>query len=183
MSSCYGTLVCVAIGDSTCNACHHMVYTGQPSIQGTTWSAFHFFEFLSNDDGQCLSISLAFENPLSITLSLYPRLFKWWRKSPSLCLVVSTVEHIRFTIILMAWLNGILLKQCLGWQLLGERYWCLSVGLEYKSVVMLPSVTVVVVSRKDNLVFYTSCVNFIDGWILFIYKPEQWKRLFKGREE
>jgi hypothetical protein len=33
-------------------------------------------------------------------------------KSPSLCLVVSTVEHIRFT--LMAWLNGILLKQCLG---------------------------------------------------------------------
>jgi hypothetical protein len=33
--------------------------------------------------------------------------------------VVSTVERIRFT--LMAWLNGILLKQCLGWQLLGER--------------------------------------------------------------
>jgi hypothetical protein len=26
---------------------------------------------------------------------------------------ISTVEHIRFT--LMAWLNGILLKQCLGW--------------------------------------------------------------------
>ena len=30
-----------------------------------------------------LLISLAFENPLSITLSLYPRFFKWWRKSPS----------------------------------------------------------------------------------------------------
>jgi hypothetical protein len=44
-------------------------------------------------------------------------------------MVVSTVEHIRFT--LMAWLNGILLKQCLGWQLLGERYWCLSVGLDF----------------------------------------------------
>jgi hypothetical protein len=28
MSSYYGTLVRVAIGDSTCNACHHMVYTG-----------------------------------------------------------------------------------------------------------------------------------------------------------
>jgi hypothetical protein len=40
------------------------------------------------------------------------------------------VEHIRFT--LMAWLNGILLTQCLGWQLLGERYRRLSVGLEYK---------------------------------------------------
>ena len=51
------------------------------------------------------------------------------------------MEHIRFT--LMASLNGIFLKQCLGWQLLGERYWCLSVGLEYKSVVMLPSLTIV----------------------------------------
>ena len=54
----------------------------------------------------------------------------------------------------------------LGWQLLSERYWCLSVGLKYKSVVMLPSLTVVVVSRKDILLFDTSCVNFIDGWIL-----------------
>ena len=61
------------------------------------------------------------------------------------------------------------LKQCLGWQLMGERYWCLSVGLEYKSVVMLPSLTVVVVSRKDILVFDTSCVNFIDGWILLAW--------------
>jgi hypothetical protein len=111
-----------------------------------------------------LLISLPFENTLSISLSLYPCLFKWWRKSPSLCLVVSTVEHIRFT--LMAWLNGIHLKQCLGWQLLSERYWCFSVGLDYKSVVMLPSLTAVVVSRKDILVFDTPCVNFIDGWIL-----------------
>jgi hypothetical protein len=31
-----------------------------------------------------------------------------------------TMEHIRFT--LMAWMNGILLKQCLGWPQLGERY-------------------------------------------------------------
>ena len=147
--------------------------------RGSKNSLFSVFDFLSNlDCGQWylliffslysrrsfLLISLAFENPLSITLSLYPRFFKWWRKSPSLWLVVSTVEHIRFT--LMASLNGILLKQCLGWQLLDERYWCFSVGLEYKSVVMLPSLTVVVVSRKDILVFDTSCVNFIDGWIL-----------------
>ena len=27
-------------------------------VQGTTWPAFHFFEFLSNDDGQCLQFSL-----------------------------------------------------------------------------------------------------------------------------
>jgi hypothetical protein len=32
-----------------------------------------------------------------------------------------------------------------------------------KNKIMLPSLTVVVVSRKDNLVFDTSCVNFIDG--------------------
>ena len=28
-----GTLVRVAIGDSTCNTCHHMVYTGRPSTK------------------------------------------------------------------------------------------------------------------------------------------------------
>jgi hypothetical protein len=61
-----------------------------------------------------------------------------WLKSPSLCLVVSTVEHNRFT--LMAWLNGILLKQCLG-----GNYWVKGIAV----VVMLPSLTVVVVSRKD----------------------------------
>jgi hypothetical protein len=64
--------------------------------------------------------------------------------------------------------DRILLKQCLGWQLLGERYWCLSVGLEYTSVVMLPSLTVVVVSRKDILVFDTSCVNLTNK-SLYIY--------------
>ena len=128
-------------------------------MEPVCWSFFYLYSRRS-----FLLIALIFENPLSITLLLYPRLFKWWRKFPSLCLVVSTVEHIPFT--LLAWLNRILLKQCLGWQLLGERYWCLSVGLEYKSVVMLPSLTVVVVSRKDILVFVTSCVKFINGWIL-----------------
>ena len=27
-------------------------------VQGTTWPALHFFQFLSNDDGQCLKFSL-----------------------------------------------------------------------------------------------------------------------------
>jgi hypothetical protein len=40
------------------------------------------------------------------------------------------------------------------------------VGLEYKLVIMLPSLTMVVVSRKDILVCDTSRVNFIDEWIL-----------------
>jgi hypothetical protein len=27
-------------------------------VQGTTWPAFHFFQFLSNDDGRCLNFFL-----------------------------------------------------------------------------------------------------------------------------
>jgi hypothetical protein len=33
LSSYYGTLVRVAIGDSTCNACHNMVYICRPSMK------------------------------------------------------------------------------------------------------------------------------------------------------
>ena len=146
-----------------------------------------------------LSISLAFENPLSITLSLYPRLFKWWRKSPSLCLVVSTVEHIRFT--LMAWLNGILLKQCLGWQLLGERYSCLSVGLEYSCHVALLDRGGSIKEghfgfryfvcefywRMDTVGMFEKFLKlFIAMYPLHvnvIYKSEPWKILLKWREE
>jgi hypothetical protein len=32
--------------------------TLQRVVQGTNWPAFHFFQFLSNDDGQCLKFSL-----------------------------------------------------------------------------------------------------------------------------
>ena len=32
--------------------------TLQRVVQGTPWPAFHFFQFLSNDDGQCLKFSL-----------------------------------------------------------------------------------------------------------------------------
>ena len=68
----------VAIGDSTCNACHHMVYTLDDGldtaaltsvsvmllgtlkrvVQGTTWPALSFFQYLSNDDRRCLKFSL-----------------------------------------------------------------------------------------------------------------------------
>jgi hypothetical protein len=60
-----------------------------------------------------LLISLAFENPLSITLSLHPRLFKWWRKSPSLCLVVSTVEHRCWKVLMFVF--GSLERNCKKW--------------------------------------------------------------------
>ena len=32
------------------------------------------------------------------------------------------------------WVPGMFLVQCLGWKISGERYWCLSVGLQYISV-------------------------------------------------
>jgi hypothetical protein len=32
--------------------------TLQRVVQGTNWPAFHFFQFLSNDDEQCLKFSL-----------------------------------------------------------------------------------------------------------------------------
>jgi hypothetical protein len=107
-----------------------------------------------------LLISLAFENPLSITLLLYPRLFKWWRKSPSICLVVLTVEHIRF--ILMAWMNGILLKQCLGWQLLGESYWCLDEFFEHANSIQ-PSIKFTHEVSKTKISFLDTTTTVKEG--------------------
>jgi hypothetical protein len=66
-----------------------------------------------------LSISLALENPLSITLSLYPRLFKWWRKSPTLCLVVFGAYSF-YTNGLAEWdtLKTVLRMATTGWKVL-----------------------------------------------------------------
>ena len=74
------------------------------------------------------------------------------------------MEHIRFT--LMAWLIGMLLNSAYDSNYGVKGIDVCLVGLEYKSDVMLPSLTVVVVSRKNILVFDISCVNIIDGWIL-----------------
>jgi hypothetical protein len=49
---------------------------------------------------------------------------------------VNTRQQMR--LIWRAWLYGILLVQCWGWQLCGERYWCVSVGLLYMSVDIIP---------------------------------------------
>jgi hypothetical protein len=38
--------------------CFYVAGMLQRVVQGTTWPAFHFFQFLSNDDGQCLKFSL-----------------------------------------------------------------------------------------------------------------------------
>jgi hypothetical protein len=48
---------------------------------------------------------------------------------------------------------------------------------------MLPSLTVVVVSSKDILVFDTLCVNFIDGWILLACLKNSSSSLFSKASE
>jgi hypothetical protein len=51
--SAFGGQVCKRIG--TILAGPGML---QRMVQGTTWAAFHFFQFLSNDDGRCMTFSL-----------------------------------------------------------------------------------------------------------------------------
>ena len=58
---------------------------------------------------------------------LYPLFFKRLQSCPRRLFVFSGVEHIR--LILRAWLYGMPLVQCFGWQLLGDKYWWVSVGL------------------------------------------------------
>ena len=40
-----------------------------------------------------------------------------------------------------AWTKGMLRLVWLGWQLVAIRYWCVSVGVTYRSVVMLPALS------------------------------------------
>ena len=88
----------------------------------------------------CWSCSfLYFGWGLSIPLALLKQWFnvrRWHFSSPSRFLVVCSLEQMR--LIRRAWLYGILLVQWLGWQLCGDRYWCLSVGLLYMSVDIIP---------------------------------------------
>ncbi len=51
-----------------------------------------------------------------------------------------------------------------GWQLLGSRKLCLSVGFVNKSVLSDPSFKVTVVSRKWTLLCEKSAVNLMEGW-------------------
>ena len=62
---------------------------------------------------------------------------------------VSSVEQIRRK--RSARLKGIAFFVCRGWQDEYSRCWCLSVGLVYRSVLMLPSfVKETLTSRKDT---------------------------------
>ena len=57
--------------------------------------------------------------------------FKWHFCSPRRVLVVCSLEQMR--LIRRAWLYGIVLVKCFRWQLCGNRYWGLFVGLLYMS--------------------------------------------------
>ena len=72
-----------------------------------------------------------------------------------------SVEQIR--LILRAWLYGMLLVTWVGWQLLGKRYWLVSIGLKYKSVDSTPSDKELEVSKKEMVVLDISWVNLIEG--------------------
>ena len=56
------------------------------------------------------------------------------------------------------------MMQCLGWQLFGDKYWCVSVGLVYKSMCKIPPARMTVVSRKETHFVDISIVNLIVGW-------------------
>ena len=75
---------------------------------------------------------------------------------------VSSVEQIRRK--RSARLKGIAFFVCRGWQDEYSRCWCLSVGLVYRSVLMLPSfVKETLTSRKDTLVEECELVNLMVG--------------------
>ena len=75
---------------------------------------------------------------------------------------VSSVEQIRRK--RSARLKGIAFFVCRGWQDEHSRCWCLSVGLVYRSVLMLPAlVKETLTSRKDTLVEECELVNLMVG--------------------
>ena len=53
---------------------------------------------------------------------------------------------------------------CLGWQDLGDKYRCESVGFEYRSVCIWLSQMSIVISRKETEGAGGEAVNFMVGW-------------------
>ena len=79
---------------------------------------------------------------------------------------LTATEQIRR--ILRAWPNGIPFLHELGWQEVWIKYWCLSVGLVYRSVVTKPSFKIMLVSRKFTRLYDQSTVNLIVLWNEFM---------------
>jgi hypothetical protein len=73
-----------------------------------------------------------------VILCLYPILFKWLLSWPNRFYKDLSVEQIR--LILRGWLYDMLLVTRGGWQLLGKRYWLVSLDLEYASVDSSPPI-------------------------------------------
>ena len=105
-----------------------------------------------------------------IILCLLPLLFKLFLSWHNRFFKDLSVEQI--LLILRAWLYGMLLVTWGGWQLLGKRYWLVSVGLEYKSVDSTPYDKELEVSRKEMVVLDISWVNLREGCRLL---AREWK--------
>ena len=59
-----------------------------------------------------------------------------------------------------------ILQQCFGWQLVGSRYWCVSVGFVYRSTDIVSLTRLDLVSRNTCCLVEISAVNFMLGWKL-----------------
>ena len=70
-----------------------------------------------------LSIPLAMLKQWLMLALLKPLFFRWHFSSPRRFLVVCSLGQM--CLIRRAWLHEKLLLQCFGWQLCGDRYWCL----------------------------------------------------------
>ena len=74
-----------------------------------------------------------------------------------------------------AWMKGILLVKCFGWQLCGDRYWCSSVGLLYMSNTIFTGIVSI-----QMLVLDVLWVNFIVRWTLLAWSKKQWRFSFES---
>ena len=97
---------------------------------------------------------------------------------------------LQILVILRACENGIFSGTWAGWHELVKRYWFLSVGLRYKSVITLPFFIVQLVSKNGieslglqpqgcTWLFSLVCdiVNFMLGLILFISSTNLWRSI------
>ena len=88
-----------------------------------------------------------------------------------------SLEQIRLS--LRAWLYAMPVLQCLGWQLVAWRYWWVSVGLEYKSVIKVSSSLRMVTSRKWASWSEMSAVNLMVLWKELMWLMKE-RRLFSS---
>ena len=109
-----------------------------------------------------LSIALVSAKSFSIRLVLYPCLWRWPLSSSSLLSHAVFLEQIRLIRIDKPF--GRFLTKWRGWLLLGRKYWCESIVLQWISISIDPFSMVAFVSRNVLVVSEMLAVNLMDGW-------------------